>query len=308
VNSYYDPQIKETALAEIEKCAAEVGGSFEFCKVDITDIDAMRAIFQEHKFSHVLHLAAQAGVRYSIDNAPSNIATNVTGTVNIFELIKEFGPQDIVLSFASSSSVYGQSSVAPFSEDQLCDQPISPYAATKRACELLAYTYHHLYQMDIMALRFFTVYGPRGRPDMAAFKFIDLISEDKTIDKYGDGSMVREFTYIDDIVDGVIGSIERLVSPTKPRFTKVNLGGGATHTLNEFIETIEKHIGKKAIINHMPNQPGDVKITSADQTVSKFELGFEPKVSLDEGIKRTVMWYNKYKTPSNTPDAERSRA
>merc|ERR1719262_1979710 len=199
----------------------------------------------------------------------------------------EFQVKNVVC--ASSSSVYGDTSKAPFSEDQLCAKPISPYAATKRACELFAYTFHHLYKLNITMLRFFTVYGPRGRPDMAAFKFINKIHKGQAIDKYGDGSMIREFTYIDDIVDGVVKACDT-VSP----FEIVNLGGGSTHTLNELIETIEKHVGKKAVINPLPMQPGDVPLTSACQKVAKRVLGFSPKVGLDEGIRRTVEWYMTY--------------
>merc|ERR1711953_717869 len=236
----------------------------------------------------VCHLAAQAGVRYSIEHLDSNIKTNIVGTINIFQLSRDFGVKNIVA--ASSSSVYGKESTAPFSEDQRCDTPISPYAATKRSCELFGYTFNHLYQLNITMLRFFTVYGPRGRPDMAAFKFINNIYNEKPIDKYGDGSAIREFTYIDDIVAGVIAAIDR-VHP----WLVVNLGGGSTNTLNELIATVEKYVGKQAIINQLPNQPGDVPLTSADQTVAKREIGFEPKNDLDTGIKKTVEWYLSWK-------------
>merc|ERR1712194_538022 len=169
---------------------------------------------------------------------------------------------------------------APFSEDQVCNQPISPYAATKRSNELFAHTFNHLYQIPITMLRFFTVYGPRGRPDMAAYKFIHKISKGDAIDKFGDGSMIREFTYIDDIIAGVLRAID--VQPTGGKVRLVNLGGGATHTLNNFISTIEKHVGKEAVINQMPVQPGDVEITSACQKLASAELGFKPEISLDE--------------------------
>lgn len=287
LNSYYDVEIKKSCLEILRKTAEECTGKLSIYKVDITDLQELRKVFEEFRPQRVCHLAAQAGVRYSIDNLDENISINITGTTNIFELSRAFKVENVAA--ASSSSVYGKSSTAPFSEDQVCDKPVSPYAATKRACELFGHTFHHLYKLNITMLRFFTVYGPRGRPDMAAFKFINSIQHGKPIDKYGDGSAVREFTYIDDIVDGIIQAIDR-VHP----WLVVNLGGGSTHTLNDFISTIEKHMGVKAAINQMPDQPGDVPLTSADQTVAKRELEFSPKVGLDEGIRRTVEWYRGY--------------
>eukprot|EP00933_Yihiella_yeosuensis_P052783 TRINITY_DN50909_c0_g1_i1.p1 TRINITY_DN50909_c0_g1~~TRINITY_DN50909_c0_g1_i1.p1 ORF type:complete len:325 (+),score=65.98 TRINITY_DN50909_c0_g1_i1:103-1077(+) len=288
ITPYYDVSIKRQCLDILRKTAETSPGKLTICELDLVNRDAVRAVFEEHKPDVVCHLAAQAGVRYSIEHVDENVLTNIQGTTNILECARDFKPKNVVC--ASSSSVYGESSVAPFSEDQVCDKPISPYAATKRACELFGHTFHHLYKTPITMLRFFTVYGPRGRPDMAAFKFIDKITKGQPIDKYGDGSMIREFTYIDDIVDGVIASIDT-ISP----FEIVNLGGGSTHTLNEFIETIEKHVGKKAQLNLLPNQPGDVKVTSACQKNAQRVLNFKPNISLDEGIKRTVEWYNEWK-------------
>lgn len=289
LNSYYDNEIKFSCLDILRETAKKPGSGKLFVHVlDICDKDILTKVFKEEKPDIVCHLAAQAGVRYSIEHLDSNIATNIVGTINIFQNCRDFGIKNVVA--ASSSSVYGKDSTAPFSEDQRCDTPISPYAATKRSCELFGYTFHHLYKLNITMLRFFTVYGPRGRPDMAAFKFINAIYHDKSIDKYGDGSAVREFTYIDDIVSGVIAAIDRQHS-----WLVVNLGGGSTNTLNELIATIEKHVGKKANINQMPDQMGDVPLTSADQTVAARELGFAPKVNLDEGIRRTVEWYLEWK-------------
>jgi UDP-glucuronate 4-epimerase len=287
VNEYYDPAIKRSCLSILQACAAECTGKLSIYEIDIVDKEKLRKIFERERPEVVCHLAAQAGVRYSIENLDENVAINITGTTNIFECCREFGVKN--LAAASSSSVYGDTSIAPFSEDQVCDKPISPYAATKRACELFGYTFHHLYKLNITMLRFFTVFGPRGRPDMAAFKFIDKIHKGKAIDKYGDGSMIREFTYIDDIVDGVVKACDT-VSP----FEIVNLGGGSTHTLNELIATIEKHVGKQAIINPLPMQPGDVPLTSACQKVAKRVLDFNPQVSLDEGIRRTVECYKAF--------------
>jgi len=288
MNSYYDVEIKKSCLKILEECAKNCAGKLVVHHVDIVDKAALREIFAQELPDAVCHLAAQAGVRYSIENLDENVSTNIIGTTNIFECAREFKVKNIVA--ASSSSVYGDTSKAPFSEDQWCGRPISPYAATKRACELFAYTFHHLYKLNITMLRFFTVYGPRGRPDMACYKFIDRITKGQAIDKYGDGSAIREFTYIDDIIDGVIASIDKVSS-----FEIVNLGGGSTHTLNELISTIEKHLGLKAKLNLLPDQPGDVPITSADQAVAKRVLGFAPQISLDEGVKRTVTWYKEYK-------------
>lgn len=285
VNAYYDVSIKRQTIEILHATAAAAPGNLTFYEVDIVDRAKLREIFEKEKPDVVCHLAAQAGVRYSIEHVDENIATNILGTTNILECARDFKPRNVVC--ASSSSVYGDSSVAPFSEDQVCDKPISPYAATKRADELFGFTFHHLYKLPITMLRFFTVYGPRGRPDMAVFKFVDKISKGEAIDKFGDGSAIREFTYIDDIVDGVIASID-----TISEFECVNLGGGSTHTLSELIATVEKHVGKKALINEKPVQPGDVPITSACQKKAKRVLKFEPKVSLDEGVKRTVEWYN----------------
>lgn len=287
INKYYDVEIKKSCLEILNKTASESKGTLRFYEVDIVNKEALAKVFEETKPEVVCHLAAQAGVRYSIEHLDENIAINIIGTTNIFELCRDFGVKNVAA--ASSSSVYGASSEPPFSEDQHCDKPVSPYAATKRCCELFGYTFHHLYKLNITMLRFFTVYGPRGRPDMAVFKFINNIHHGKPIDKYGDGSAIREFTYIDDIVDGVIASCDT-VNP----WLIVNLGGGATHTLNELISTIEKHVGKKAVINQMDQQPGDVPLTSADQKIAKEKIGFVPKISFDEGIRRTVEWYFGY--------------
>merc|ERR1712194_15622 len=257
-------------------------------RVDICDPVALRAAFKaSDPLDCVVHLAAQAGVRYSVDNPVSVIHTNISGTQGVFDTAREFKVPYIVA--ASSSSVYGASSTVPFSEDQACNQPVSPYAATKRSNELFAFAFNHLHKIPITMLRFFTVYGPRGRPDMAAFKFIDKISKGEKIEKYGDGSSIREFTYIDDILKGVTQAIDTLPRDDKVRL--VNLGGGATYTLNEFIATIEKVLEKEARISQKDEQPGDVKITCACQKLARAELGFRPEISLADGIRKTVQWY-----------------
>lgn len=234
--------------------------------------------------SLVCHLAARAGVRPSIQDPFVYIHSNIKGTTHLMELSAKYGVQNFV--FASSSSVYGGSKSTFFSEDEIVDNPVSPYAASKKACELLAYTYKHLYNLNVSALRFFTVYGPRGRPDMAPFKFIDRVSRGIELQQFGDGSSSRDYTYIDDIVDGVVRAIDR------PHAYEVfNLGKGSGTSLKEFIDLVQKHVGKKAIIKVMPDQPGDVPYTCADVTKAQKLLGYKSQVSFEEGIRRTVEWY-----------------
>ncbi|CAD7942536.1 unnamed protein product [Amoebophrya sp. A25] len=292
VCDYYNVAFKRETLKILEtynegKDAADK--PFTFYEISFNDAEAVDKLFAaEGPFSCVVHLGAQAGVRYSVEHPAEVVRINVEGQQVILDAVKKFKVPYAVC--ASSSSVYGASSVAPFSEDQKCDLPVSPYAATKRSCELLAHAFCHLTGIPVTMLRFFTVYGPRGRPDMAAFKFIDKIGKGQPIDKYGDGSAIREFTYVDDIVNGVVLAIDKVPTANKG-YRLMNLGGGTTHTLNEFIATIEKHVGKEAIINQMPDQPGDVPITSACQKHAFAEVGFKPDISLDEGIRRTVAWY-----------------
>merc|ERR1712203_743904 len=209
---------------------------------------------------------------------------NIRGTTHLMELSHKYGIQNFV--FASSSSVYGGSKSTYFSEDEIVDNPVSPYAASKKACELLAYTYHHLYQLNVTGLRFFTVYGPRGRPDMAPFKFIDRVSRGLELQQFGDGSSSRDYTYVDDIVDGVVRSIDR-----PHRYEVFNLGKGDGTSLKEFIDLVQKHVGKKAIIKVMPDQPGDVPYTCADVAKAQDYLGYKSKVSFEDGIRQTAQWY-----------------
>lgn len=223
-------------------------------------------------------------MRYSIDHSTENVQINITATVTLLECARRNKTSNVVI--ASSSSVYGKSSQPPFREDSICDKPISPYAATKRACELFASTFSHLYGLKITMLRFFTVYGPRGRPDMAVYKFIDRSFRNLPVDKFGDGSAIREFTYISDIVRGVLAAVD-----CPHDFLIVNLGGGATHSLNDLMNTIEKAVNRPLIVNQLDDQPGDVPMTSACQEVAQRELGFFPLVSLEEGISLTVKWF-----------------
>merc|ERR1712127_1113646 len=216
------------------------------------------------------------------------IHSNIRGTTSLMELCHKYGVKNFV--FASSSSVYGGSSSTFFSEDENVDNPVSPYAASKKACELLAYTYHHLYKLNVSALRFFTVYGPRGRPDMAPFKFIDRVSRGEQLQQFGNGSSSRDYTYISDIVDGIVRAIDR-----PHPYEVFNLGKGNGTSLAEFISIVQKHVGKKAVIKVMPDQPGDVPYTCADASKAYDLLGYAATVPFDEGIRRTVDWYkNEY--------------
>merc|ERR1712176_431685 len=251
---------------------------------DICDEKFMRDLFEKEKPEWVCHMAARAGVRPSIQDPYVYIHSNITGTTHLMELSHRYGVKNFV--FASSSSVYGGSKSTFFSEQENVDNPVSPYAASKKACELLAYTYHHLYNLNITGLRFFTVYGPRGRPDMAPFKFIDRVSRGVEIQQFGDGSSSRDCTFISDIVDGVVRSIDR------PHAYEIfNLAKGSGTSLKDFIDLVQKHTERKAHIRVMPDQPGDVPYTCADVTKAARMLGYRSKVPFEEGIRRTADWY-----------------
>ena len=284
MNDYYDVRIKEANLKLLRQNFPEEK-RLSIYKGDICDDDFMASLFEKERPEWVCHMAARAGVRPSIQDPYVYIHSNIKGTTHLMELSHKYGVQNFV--FASSSSVYGGSKSCYFSEDENVDNPVSPYAASKKACELLAYTYHHLYQLNISALRFFTVYGPRGRPDMAPFKFIDRVSRGVEIQQFGDGSSSRDYTYIDDIVDGVVRAIDR-----KHKYEVFNLGKGSGTSLKEFIELVQKHTGKKATIKVMPDQPGDVPYTCADVSKAHMLLGYKSTVSFDEGIRRTAKWYS----------------
>ena len=283
LNDYYDVKIKLANLEHLRKLCPDEE-RLTIYKGDICDEDFMLDVFEKERPEWVCHMAARAGVRPSIQDPFVYIHSNIRGTTQLMELSHKFGVKNFV--FASSSSVYGGSDSTYFSEEENVDNPVSPYAASKKACELLAYTYHHLYQLNITGLRFFTVYGPRGRPDMAPFKFIDRVSRGLELQQFGDGSSSRDYTYIDDIVDGVVRSIDR---PHK--YEVFNLGKGDGTSLKEFIGIVEKHVGKSAKIKVMPNQPGDVPYTCADVTKAQALLAYRSKVPFDEGIRRTVDWY-----------------
>lgn len=284
MNDYYDVRIKENNLRLLREAFPEEH-RLKIYRADICDEDIMAKIFETESIGWVCHLAARAGVRPSIQDPFVYIHSNIKGTTHLMELSAKHGIKNFV--FASSSSVYGGSKSTFFSEEENVDNPVSPYAASKKACELLAYTYHHLYKLNISGLRFFTVYGPHGRPDMAPFKFIDRVSRGVEIQQFGDGSSSRDYTYIDDIVDGIVRSLDR---PHK--YEIFNLGKGSGTALKEFIDLVQKHTGKDAIIKVMPDQPGDVPYTCADVSKAHSMLGYKSKVAFDEGIRRTVEWYN----------------
>lgn len=279
MNNFYSPSIKQKNIEH-----NLTNERYCFYKVDIENINEIENIFKKNKIDTVVHLAARAGVRPSIDNPESYVKTNILGTVNILELMKKYEIKKMV--FASSSSVYGNCPENIFSETLKISEPISPYAATKSACEQFCYTYHKLYGINIVALRFFTVYGPRQRPDLAIHKFARLIKQEKPIPVFGDGLTKRDYTYIDDIIQGVISAIEY----NKTGYEIINLGGGEPVTLNRMIEELEKYLHKKAIINRMPMQKGDVDKTVSDITKAEKLLNYHPETSFTEGIKKFTDW------------------
>ena len=255
---------------------------------DVKDKDGLKTIFKNHKIDFIIHLAALAGVRPSIENPLDYEAVNIRGTQNLWELCKEFGIHKFI--YASSSSVYGNSDKVPFSETDNVDRPISPYAATKKAGELLGHVYHHLYNIDMIHLRFFTVYGPRQRPDLAIHKFTKLILDDDEIPFYGNGSTARDYTYIDDIIDGILKSVLYLESRAKV-FEIINLGENEVVTLSEMLSELEKALGKSANKKMLPMQAGDVLKTNADITKAKTLIGYEPTTNFQNGIKKFVEWF-----------------
>ncbi len=276
-DEFYDPEIKRR---NIQPCQQKK--NFTLIEADIRDGDTMNEITSD-RFDVIVHLAARAGVRPSIAQPALYADVNINGTVTLLEAAKKNNITRFV--FASSSSVYGNNKKVPFAEDDNVDFPISPYAATKKACELICHTYHHLYDIDMTCLRFFTVYGPRQRPDLAIHKFALLIEQDKPIPVYGDGSMMRDFTYIDDIIDGVVAAIDKCKG-----YNIYNLGESRPISVIELITQIEKALGKKAVKDFQPLQPGDVEQTYADVTKAIRELGYKPNTTLESGLKKFANW------------------
>lgn len=280
LNPFYDPAIKRRSLADLRA----LGGRFDFVEADLTDAPTIINLFTRTRFDQVIHLAARAGVRPSLAEPALYQRVNVEGTVNILEAARQNGVRKLVL--ASSSSVYGVNAKVPFSEADPVFQAISPYAASKLACEALGHTYHHVYGLEIVMLRFFTVYGPRQRPDLAIHKFAQLITAGRPIPVFGDGSTARDYTYVDDIVDGVLAASERTLG-----YEVFNLGESQTVTLARLIELLEVALGKKAVINRQPLQPGDVPITYADISKARRLLGYHPQTKIEAGILKFVEWF-----------------
>ncbi|OGO94043.1 MAG: hypothetical protein A3F41_04630 [Coxiella sp. RIFCSPHIGHO2_12_FULL_44_14] len=300
LNDYYDPQLKHARLEKLREYR-----QFEFVKQDIADRVAMEKLFSQHPAMHVVHLAAQAGVRYSLTNPYAYIDSNLVGFGNILENCRQTNVKNLV--FASSSSVYGANQTYPFAENHTTDHPVALYGATKKANEMMAHSYAHLYHLPCTGLRFFTVYGPWGRPDMALFKFTENILAGKPIDVFNQGKMARDFTYIDDIIEGVIRAIDH---PAKPNeawdgvnpdsatsyapYRIFNIGRGHSVELMTFIEIIEKELGMKAHKKMSALQAGDVPQTFADTKNLEDALGYKPKISVEEGVKRFLAWYRDY--------------
>jgi UDP-glucuronate 4-epimerase len=279
-NDYYSPAIKRDNIKNV------VGlENFKLFETDICDVAGLREAFEYKTPDVIIHLAARAGVRPSLEQPALYTQTNVAGTVNLLELAREFGVKQFI--FGSSSSVYGSSATIPFNENERIQSPISPYAATKAAGEMICHTYSHLYDIQIVCLRFFTVYGARQRPDLAIHKFAGLISAGTPIPVYGDGSTKRDYTYVDDIISGILKSLEYRQSA----FEIFNLGESETIRLSELIEQLEESLGKKAIIKRLPLQPGDMTETYADITKARNLLGYDPHTSFAEGIGKFVEWF-----------------
>ncbi|MEJ2042516.1 MAG: NAD-dependent epimerase [Reinekea sp.] len=298
LNDYYDVQLKRDRLARLDGKAG-----FTFIQMGVEDREAMTALAQQYQFDQIFHLAAQAGVRYSIENPYAYIDSNLVGFGNILELARQQKVQHLI--YASSSSVYGENEQQPFSEHHPVDHPVSLYAATKKSNEVMAHAYSHLYEIPTTGLRFFTVYGPWGRPDMAPFLFTDAIMNDRPIKVFNHGNMARDFTYIDEIVDGVIKSSQAVPQKTeRPEkntpadssapYQVLNIGNSSPVQLMDFIQAIENASGKTAEKLFMDMQPGDVPVTYADTSLLQLATGYQPSTNIQDGVNRVVEWYCQY--------------
>lgn len=303
INDYYDTDLKKARLAEIGK--SPESGNFHFHKLDLADAKGLEDLFADYSFSHVMNLAAQAGVRYSLENPESYISSNLVGFANLLESCRRHPVEHLV--YASSSSVYGLNGARPYSVHHNVDHPVSLYAATKKSGELMAHTYSHLFKIPCTGLRFFTVYGPWGRPDMALGIFTRAILDGKPIKVFNHGNMRRDFTYIDDIVEGVTRILEMPAMPNPDFDTAApdpasssapwriyNIGNNRTVALGDFIATLEEALGKKAILEYLPMQPGDVESTWADVGDFERKVNFRPDTDLKTGIEAYVRWYGTY--------------
>ena len=295
LNDYYDVRLKESRLADIQ--AHPNAKNFKFVKLDLAEQAATAKLFADERPDNIVHLAAQAGVRYSLENPHAYISSNIVAFTNVLEACRAIKPQHLV--YASSSSVYGGNTKLPFSETDNVDHPVSLYAATKKANELMAHTYSHLYGLPTTGLRFFTVYGPWGRPDMAPFLFADAILNDKPIKVFNHGDMLRDFTYIDDIVEGVIRVLDKPATPMPQTnihapYRLFNIGNNQPEKLLDFIGFLENAIGKTAQKEFLPMQAGDVKATFADTSALEAWVGFKPNSPLQTGVDKFVAWYRAF--------------
>ena len=299
-NDYYDPKIKE---ARVEKLIKQ--SNYQHCRIDLSDQKSLENVFKDHRPQQVVNLAAQAGVRYSMENPLAYINSNIVGFAHILENCRHYKVEHLV--YASTSSVYGANTKMPFSENDSANHPLSVYAASKKSNELMAHSYSHLYQLPTTGLRFFTVYGPWGRPDMALFKFTKAILEEKPIDVFNNGKHTRDFTYIDDIVDGILKTIDNPANcnlnwnsnQPDPGSSKVpwciyNIGNNEPVQLMDYINALEKALGKKAKVNFLPLQPGDVPDTYANSDNMKEKFNYKPSTSFIDGVAQFVKWYKDY--------------
>jgi len=287
LNDYYDPQLKQARLDRLKH------ERFNFERIELADTAAVNALFLRHRLSRIVHLAAQAGVRYSLTHPHAYVASNVTGFLNLLEAVRAHPVEHFV--YASSSSVYGANTKLPFAVEDRVDHPVSLYAATKRANELMAYVYARTFRLRLTGLRFFTVYGPWGRPDMAAMIFARAILAGEPIDVYNFGKMQRDFTYIDDIVSGVLSIVDRLPPPEDGVQHRVyNIGNHRSEDLMRFIDVLSTALGRKPQMNMLPIQPGDVPATYADIGALQRDYGWQPTTTIDEGLPKLVQWYRSY--------------
>ncbi|MEQ3629172.1 MAG: NAD-dependent epimerase [Hyphomonas sp.] len=305
LNAYYDPALKRARLKELEKAASEGGTSFTFIKGNLENTEELNACFEEHQFHRVIHLAAQAGVRHSITHPEEYVSSNLVGFANILESCRTAKTPHLV--YASTSSVYGANTTSPFSESHGANHPLQLYSATKKANELMAHAYSHLYRLPTTGLRFFTVYGPWGRPDMALYLFTDAIVRGEPIQIFNNGEMSRDFTYVDDIVEGILRISEKVAEPdpdwdasapnpstSNAPYRIYNIGNDHPVSLLDYVDALEGALGRKAIRTLIPMQPGDVKNTHADITKITESVGYRPATSVKDGVEKFVLWYKEY--------------
>lgn len=299
INDYYSVELKLNRLHQMgisqdlvyaQKQTSQTYTNYHFYKLNLEDKNALEAVFQAHKIDAICNLAAQAGVRYSLENPRAYVDSNIIGFLNILDLARDFGIKDVL--YASSSSIYGLNTNLPFRVEEKTETPISMYAVTKKTNELMAHAYSHLFGINTIGLRFFTVYGPWGRPDMALFLFTDAILKNKPINVFNNGDMLRDFTYIDDITEGVF----RLITADKSKLTSkcYNIGNNAPVQLMDFVKAIETKLGKTAVKNFLPMQDGDVKATFADVSLLEKDVGYKPNTSIQTGINNFIDWYLEY--------------